>query len=87
MPASDSAQTKDVHEGLMPASPANSKPLPPIEKPAVAPDAINEVAPGSQPPAQLAPVDGKKPKAVINKSDDSSSKNKKKKGLSKLNPF
>jgi outer membrane protein assembly factor BamD len=86
-PASDSAQTKDVHEGLMPASPANSKPLPPIEKPAVAPDAINEVAPGSQPPAQLTPVDGRKPKAEINKSDDSSSKNKKKKGLSKLNPF
>jgi len=86
-PAGDPAQTKDVHEGLMPADMQPAKPLPPIEKPAVAPDAVNEVAPGSQPPAQLAPVDGKKHKAEINKSNDSSSKNKKKKGLSKLNPF
>jgi outer membrane protein assembly factor BamD len=81
------AQTKDVHDGLMPKDETSSKPLPPIEKPDVAPDAINEVAPGSHPPAQLSPVDGKQTKAVIDKADDSSSKNKKKKGLSKLNPF
>jgi outer membrane protein assembly factor BamD len=85
--AADPAQTKDVHEGLMPADETRAKPLPPIEKPAAAPDAINEVAPGSQPPAQMAPAKGKKVKPVIDKADDSSSKHKKKKGLSKLNPF
>ena len=50
-------------------------------------DAVNEATPGSQPPAQLAPADGKKPKPAFDKSDESSSKHKKKKGLAKLNPF
>jgi outer membrane protein assembly factor BamD len=61
--------------------------LPPIEKPAAAPDAINEVTPGSQPPAQSAPANGKKAKPACNKSDESCSNHKKKKGLAKLNPF
>ena len=61
--------------------------MPPIEKPAAAPDAINEVTPGLQPPAQTAPAAGKKPKPAFDKADESSSKHKKKKGLAKLNPF
>jgi outer membrane protein assembly factor BamD len=68
------------------AAPA-AAPLAPIEKPAPAPDAINEATPGSQPPAQTAPANGKKPKPAFDKSDESSSKHKKKKGLDKLNPF
>ena len=58
-----------------------------IEKAAAAPDAINEATPGSQPPAQTAPADGKKAKPAFDKADESSSKHKKKKGLAKLNPF
>jgi outer membrane protein assembly factor BamD len=65
----------------------DATPLAPIEKAAPAPDAINEVTPGSQPPAQAAPADGKKVKPAFDKSDESSSKHKKKKGLDKLNPF
>ena len=73
--------------GLKPLGPSTPAALPPIEKPAAAPDAINEVTPGSQPPAQTAPANGKKPKPAFDKADESSSKHKKKKGLAKLNPF
>lgn len=83
--ADTSAQPTD-NAWLKPAAPANTTPLPPIEKAAEAPDPVNQVAPGSQPPAQLAPVDGKKPKSTFDKSNESSSKHKKK-GLAKLNPF
>jgi outer membrane protein assembly factor BamD len=61
--------------------------LPAPEKPAAAPDAVNDVANTPQPGAQ-APTGAKKnPKPEFDKSDESSSKHKKKKGLSKLNPF
>ena len=72
---------------MKPAGPAHRDSSGPIEEPGAAPDAVNEVTPGSQPPAQLAPADGKKPKPAFDKSDESSSKHKKKKGLAKLNPF
>jgi len=81
------AQSNDNLGGLKPAGPMNATTLPPIEKAAPAPDAINEVTPGSQPPAQTAPTDGKKVKPAFDKANESSSKHKKKKGLSKLNPF
>jgi len=59
--------------------------LPAAEKPAEAPDQVNEVKPGSTPAQSAADAKKKKPKADL--SDESSSKKKKKKGLAKLNPF
>jgi len=67
---------------------ATSQPLPAVEKPAAAEDTVNDVSGQKTPEAQQAQAGGKKaPKAKIDKSDESSSKNKKKKGLDKLNPF
>ena len=74
--------------GLNAVGPPNSAPLPPVEKPEVAPDAINTIAPGAVTPAAQAPrPDGKKTKPGFDKDDESSSKHKKKKGLNKINPF
>ena len=74
--------------GITAGAPSTAAPLPPIEKPEKAPDAVNEVTPGSQPAAaQTAPVGGKKAKPTFDKGEESSSKHKKKKGLGKLNPF
>ena len=64
----------------------NAEPLAPAEKAPAAPEAINEAAPGSQPAAQT-PNGKKNTKPAFDKSDESSSKHKKKKGLDKLNPF
>jgi outer membrane protein assembly factor BamD len=88
-PAGDTAtpQATDANGGFAPVGAQTATPLAPIEKPAPAPDAINEVTPGSQPAAQTAPANGKKPKPALDKSDESSSKHKPKKGLDKLNPF
>ena len=88
-PVSGPAQPgpNDNMGGIKPAAPPIATLTAPIEKPDAAPDAVNEATPGSQPPAQLAPADGKKPKPAFDKSDESSSKHKKKKGLAKLNPF
>jgi outer membrane protein assembly factor BamD len=73
---------------LAPVGPANSTPLPAAEAAAPAPDAVNDIKPGTQPNAQVGSVNGKKtPKPEFDKSDESSSKHKKKKGLDKLNPF
>lgn len=80
-------QASDANGGLKPVGPPDATSLPPIEKPAAAPDAINTVTPGSQPPAETASADGKKAKPAFDKADGSSSKHKPKKGLSKLNPF
>ena len=59
--------------------------MPAAEKPAEAPDQVNEVKSGSTPASSANDAKTKKPKADL--SDESSSKKKKKKGLSKLNPF
>jgi outer membrane protein assembly factor BamD len=72
---------------LIPAAPPNTTVTAPVEKAAPAPDTVNEAAPGSQPPAQIGPVDGKAPKPAFDSGDESSSKHKKKKGLARLNPF
>jgi outer membrane protein assembly factor BamD len=61
--------------------------MPAIEKPAGAPDQVNDIKPGTQAAAQAPRADGKKTKPEFDKDDESSSKHKKKKGLSKLNPF
>jgi outer membrane protein assembly factor BamD len=74
--------------GISAGAPSTPAPLAPVEKPAKAPDAINEVTPGSQPAAaQAPPANGKKPKPTYDKNEESSSKHKKKKGLGKLNPY
>jgi outer membrane protein assembly factor BamD len=73
--------------GLKAVGPENAAPLPAPEKPAAAPEQVNDVAGGNQPAAQTPNANGKNPKPGFDKSDESSSKHKKKKGLSKLNPF
>ena len=73
--------------GLPIAAPANSSPLPAIEKAGAAPDAINDIQPGQAPPAQTPAAKGKNKKPEFDKGDESSSKHKKKKGLKKLDPL
>jgi outer membrane protein assembly factor BamD len=85
--------TADPNYGLKTAAPTNTSAVPAIEKPAAAPDQVNEAAGSAQPPAQQAApaAKGKRKKnaktPAVDKADESSSKNKPKKGLDKLNPF
>jgi outer membrane protein assembly factor BamD len=67
--------------------PTDATPIPAVEKPAAAPDTVNDIAPGAAPPAAAAPANGKKANPEFDKNDESSSKHKKKKGLAKINPF
>jgi outer membrane protein assembly factor BamD len=80
--------------GLEVIRPANNQPLPPIEKPAEAPAQTNDVPHTAQvqtgTDAGATPTNGKKKKPVApkcNQGDESCSKEKKKKGIDKLNPF
>ncbi|HEX3966763.1 MAG TPA: outer membrane protein assembly factor BamD [Edaphobacter sp.] len=73
--------------GLKAVGPENAAPLPAAEKPAAVPDQVNDIDGKPQPAAQTPNANGKNPKPEFDKSDESSSKHKKKKGLSKLNPF
>ncbi|WP_348267369.1 outer membrane protein assembly factor BamD [Edaphobacter paludis] len=83
-----SATPKDSGtNGLKAVGPENTAPLPPVEKAGDAPDAVNDVKPGTEPAAQAPNPKGKKTNPGFDKSDESSSKHKKKKGLDKLNPF
>ncbi len=78
----------DDNGGLKAVGPVNATPLPAAEKPTEAPNAVNDIASKPQPAAQAPNANGKKnSKPEFDKSDESSSKHKKKKGLSKLNPF
>jgi outer membrane protein assembly factor BamD len=78
----------DNNGGLKAVGPENSTSLPAPEKPAETPTQVNDIAPGTQPAAQAPNANGKKNgKPEFDKGDESSSKHKKKKGLSKLNPF
>ena len=77
-----SAPTADPNAVVKPVGPVNTT-LPAAEKPAEAPDQVNDVKSGSTPAANG--PDARKKKADL--SDESSSKKKKKKGLAKLNPF
>jgi outer membrane protein assembly factor BamD len=79
-----SAPAADPHPVIKPVGPVNTT-LPPAEKPAEAPDQVNDVKPGSTPAQSTADAKKKKPKADL--SEESSSKKKKKKGIAKLNPF
>jgi len=73
--------------GLKAVGPENATPLPAAEKPAPAPEQVNDVPAGSQTASQAPNANGKNPKPAFDKSEESSSKHKKKKGLAKLNPF
>lgn len=78
----------DANGGLKAVGPENATPLPPVEKAGDAPDAVNDIKPGTQPAAQVAdPNSKKKVKPEFDNDVESSSKHKKKKGLKKLNPF
>jgi outer membrane protein assembly factor BamD len=88
LPAATGAQ--DPNYGL--ATPAAKfSALPPIEKPAPAPDQVNDAAGKAEPPAETRDPNLSKKKKLKtpkeNKIDESSSKNKPKKGIDKLNPF
>jgi outer membrane protein assembly factor BamD len=75
--------------GLKPVGPASTDAaLPPVDKPAPAPDQVNDVKAGSQPAAQVqtGTKKGKAKNVPVDKGKESSSK-KKKTGLDKLNPF
>jgi outer membrane protein assembly factor BamD len=78
------APAADPNAVVKAVGPTNSV-LPAAEKPAEAPEQVNDVKPGSTTAAAVNPADAKKHHADL--SDESSSKKKKKKGLSKLNPF
>jgi len=69
---------------IKPVGPSNAV-VPAAEKPAEAPDQVNDVKSGSTSGQSLSAGKQKKPKADLG--DESSSKKKKKKGLSKLKPF
>ena len=86
-PGSSPTNAADDNGGLKTVGAESTKPLPPVEKAAPAPDAVNDIQPGTQPAAQTAPKNGKKVNPAFDKQDESSSKHKKKKGLDKLNPF
>ena len=73
--------------GLKAVGPVNSAPLPAIEKAGAAPDAVNDIPAGAAPAGQTPNANGKNRKPEFDKADESSSKHKKKKGLSKINPF
>jgi outer membrane protein assembly factor BamD len=78
------APNADPNAVIKPVGPANTV-IPAAEKPAEAPDQVNDVSRGSTPAQPIVTGKQKKPKADLN--DESSSKKKKKKGVSKLNPF
>ena len=73
--------------GLNAVGPKDATPLPAAEKPADAPNAVNDIPAGAAPAAQTPNPNGKNGKPEEDKKDDSSSKHKPKKGLGKLNPF
>jgi outer membrane protein assembly factor BamD len=78
------APAADPNAVVKAVGPADTS-VPAAEKPAEAPEQVNDVKPGSNPTTAVNPDDAKKHKADLN--DESSSKKKKKKGLAKLNPF
>jgi outer membrane protein assembly factor BamD len=91
-PAADAGAADNY--GLKAVGPANTAPLPPVEKPAAGQNQVNDVKGNSTGNAQVetgTPAPGKKhkknPKVKTDQSAESSSTNKKKKGIDKINPF
>jgi outer membrane protein assembly factor BamD len=86
-PAATASPTPD-NGGLKAVGPTpNAGTLPAVEKAADAPNAVNDITPGTQAAAQTGNANGKNGKPAFDKSEESDSKHKKKKGLNKLNPF
>lgn len=78
----------DTSYGLKTVGNTTTTALPAVEKPTEAPDQVNDALGKKQPPAPQTTDTKKKPsKPAYDKDDESSSKHKKKKGLSKLNPL
>jgi outer membrane protein assembly factor BamD len=86
-PGATVAPPPDPNGGLKAVGPPNATPLPAAEKAAESPAQTNDVSSSSTPAAQAGNPDGKNGKPAFDKSDESSSKHRKKKGLAKLNPF
>lgn len=86
-----SANPDAVYGLAQPVGPNTPAPLPPVDKPAAAPDQINDVKSSGQPQVSTGTASGKPtkkhPKPAYNSGDESSSKHHKKKGVDKLNPF
>lgn len=90
--AAPAANNPDRVYGLtQPVGPNTPAALPPVDKPATAPDQINDVKSTGQPQVVTGTSTGKpskkNPKPAYNGGDESSSKHHKKKGVDKLNPF
>jgi outer membrane protein assembly factor BamD len=81
--AAPSTPAADPNAVLQPVGPVNTA-LPAAEKPAAAPDQVNEVKSSG---ATATANNGKTKKPKVDSAEESSSKKKKKKGLAKLNPF
>jgi outer membrane protein assembly factor BamD len=86
-PGATAAPPPDPNGGLKAVGPPNATPLPEAEKAAAAPGQTNDIEDKTTPAAQAGNANGKNGKPAFDKSDESSSKHKKKKGLGKLNPF
>ena len=88
-PAPSSTPTPATTAACKAVGPVNATPLPAAEKPADAPEAVNDISPTSRSLLAQAPnANGKKnPKPEFDKSDESSSKHKKKKGLVQTQPL
>jgi outer membrane protein assembly factor BamD len=89
--APNTAPNNGGNNGLTAVGPTNTAPLPAVEKPADSQMQVNDVKGGA--PAQVqtgttaSAKKKKNPKVKTDQSAESSSRNKKKKGLDKLNPF
>ncbi|HEY3705534.1 MAG TPA: outer membrane protein assembly factor BamD [Terracidiphilus sp.] len=83
---SGTAGSADPNALVKPIMPETST-APAPEKPAPAPDQINDIKPGQSQPAPATAENSKPKKPKADLSEESSSKKKKKKGLGKLNPF
>jgi outer membrane protein assembly factor BamD len=86
-PSGTTAKPGDTNGGLTAVGPPDATPLPAAEKAVGTPEQVNDVQSHPQPAAQAANANGKKTNPAFDKSEESSSKHKKKKGLAKLNPF
>ncbi len=90
--AAPAGSNSDRVYGLaQPVGPNTPAALPPVDKPATAPDQINDVKSTGQPQVSTGTTTGKpgkkNPKPAYHSGDESSSKHHKKKGLDKLNPL
>ncbi len=89
--AATSANPNAIYGLTAPLGPNTPAPLPPIDKPATAPDQINDVKSTGQPQVATGTSTGKptkkNPKPSFSSGDESSSKHHKKKGIDKLNPL